>query len=344
MEKILTIVIPTYNMEEYIDKCLSSLVLHTGLEELEVIVVNDGSKDASLQIAQKYEKMFPQTFVVIDKDNGNYGSCINRGLDLARGKFFKILDADDSFDTESLGSFIEFLKGTDADLIMSDILIINQIQGLQQKVEYELPVGLSFTFDYFVNKNVPYMWMHAVTHLTEKMRRIRYHQREGISYTDKEFVYYPVAVSERVAYFPNVLYRYLIGRKGQTVDENIWVKNYWMEIEAIKTLLLQYKNHKDEVSDSARRFMELQGQLYIKSIYNVFLKKSRGALSIQELVNFDAWLEALDDKLYHCVDDEIETAQFHYIQEWRHYGNRMRAYLIHRYLHRVSFYLRTWHH
>ena len=94
MEKVLTVVIPTYNMERYLERCLSSLVISPGMmEELEVLVINDGSKDCSSEIGHSFEAQYPNTFRVIDKKNGNYGSCINRGLKEARGKYIKILDS-----------------------------------------------------------------------------------------------------------------------------------------------------------------------------------------------------------------------------------------------------------
>ena len=72
MQKILTIIIPTYNMEKYLHKCLNSLIVSDkSLEKLEVLIVNDGSKDSSSQIAHEYESKFPKTFRVIDKENGN---------------------------------------------------------------------------------------------------------------------------------------------------------------------------------------------------------------------------------------------------------------------------------
>lgn len=81
MEKILTIVIPTYNMQDYLRRCLDSLIVpEEQMKHLEVLVVNDGSKDNSSAIAHEYQDKYPDTFRVIDKENGNYGSCVNRGL------------------------------------------------------------------------------------------------------------------------------------------------------------------------------------------------------------------------------------------------------------------------
>ena len=85
MNKVISILIPTYNMEKYLGRCLDSLLIEE-IDIVEVIVINDGSKDRSSEIAHSYEERFPNSFVVIDKENGNYGSCINAGLSRASGK------------------------------------------------------------------------------------------------------------------------------------------------------------------------------------------------------------------------------------------------------------------
>ena len=96
--KILTIVVPSFNMEALLRKGLQSLLIEKNPQRLEVIVVNDGSTDQTLAIAKEFHSRFPQTFTFIDKENGNYGSCINAGLKIAQGKYIKILDADDYVD------------------------------------------------------------------------------------------------------------------------------------------------------------------------------------------------------------------------------------------------------
>ena len=120
MEKILTIVIPTYNMERYLEKCLTSLIIDDQdlMNQVEVLIVNDGSKDRSSEIAHSYQDKYSNTFRVIDKENGNYGSCVNRGLSEATGKYIKILDADDSFFKDGYVAYInklltiDFVKGS----------------------------------------------------------------------------------------------------------------------------------------------------------------------------------------------------------------------------------------
>ena len=96
MTKILSVIIPSYNMEDYLQKCLDSLILNDKkqMEMLDVLVINDGSTDATSSIAHRYQARYPGIFRVIDKGNGHYGSCVNRGLSEARGKYVKILDAE----------------------------------------------------------------------------------------------------------------------------------------------------------------------------------------------------------------------------------------------------------
>lgn len=123
MEKLLSVVVPTYNMEKLLNRCLDSLILPLQLMDLiEIIVVIDGATDHSSEIAHSYNKRFPSSFIVIDKENGNYGSCINAGLSKATGKYFRILDADDEFNTEE---FIKFIKAIENLKSNVDILITN---------------------------------------------------------------------------------------------------------------------------------------------------------------------------------------------------------------------------
>jgi len=105
--KVLTVLVPTYNVEKYLRRCLDSLLLPEVLEEIEVLVVNDGSKDGSADIARAYEKKYPQTVVFVDKENGGHGSTINVGIEKAQGTYFKVLDSDDWV---NIGDFIEFVK------------------------------------------------------------------------------------------------------------------------------------------------------------------------------------------------------------------------------------------
>lgn len=119
--KLLSIIIPTYNMEALLEKDLQSLVLPTRERrgQLDVIVVIDGGKDRSSAIAHSFADRYPETFRVLDKANGNYGSCINAALPLVRGKYVRVMDADDTYYTDNLPGYLDALESQDAELVLT---------------------------------------------------------------------------------------------------------------------------------------------------------------------------------------------------------------------------------
>ena len=118
--KSLTILIPVYNTEKYIKRCLDSLLVPEVLDDIEIIVVSDGSKDHSAEIVREYVERYPDTIILIDKENGGHGSTINAGIAAATGKYFRVLDSDDWFNTLEFAEFTARLRNEDADLVVCD--------------------------------------------------------------------------------------------------------------------------------------------------------------------------------------------------------------------------------
>ena len=116
MSKVLSVIIPSYNSRKWLKKCLESFVC-SALNDIEVIVVNDGSEDGSENIAVEFVNKYPSSFIFKNKENGGHGSAINEGVKLASGKYIKVIDADDWINTQSLPEFISTLKNTDADTV-----------------------------------------------------------------------------------------------------------------------------------------------------------------------------------------------------------------------------------
>ena len=222
MEKILTIVIPTYNMQDYLRRCLDSLIVpEEQMQRIEVLVVNDGSKDNSSAIAHEYQDKYPDTFRVIDKENGNYGSCVNRGLKEASGTYIKILDADDWFDKTILAQYVEFLKTLNVDLVLTDYQIVyensDKVISCLYSDQHITPNYILSVEKILSQKPIFYGQMHGFTYRTKLLKEINYRQTEGVSYTDQEFVDIPFTRVKSVYYFPNILYNYILGREGQTM-------------------------------------------------------------------------------------------------------------------------------
>lgn len=313
MEKILTLIIPTYNMEKYLSYCLDSLIVDIErMKALEVLVVNDGSQDDSLKIAREYECKYPQTFRVVDKENGNYGSCVNRGLKEAAGKYVKVLDADDSFDTDNFCCFLDFLQNTDADLVVSDFVVVDEDKNITRIFVHELPYGILSIDDVCTTKDFSHIQMHAVTYRRSILFNLSYKQTEGISYTDQEWVFTPMVGVKSVCHFKKCVYKYLVGREGQTMNPSIKAKRISHTCQCVYAMGRAYEQYKHSVSEQLRLYFH--GRLYymIKEVYvSCFLNYSDQNKMM--LKQFDATLRGISKEAYEVVG----SGKFNYIAFWR---------------------------
>ena len=197
-EKLLTVIVPSYNMEEYLTKCLESLLVPDLAlrQRLDVIVVNDGSKDRTSEIGHQFEHNNPGVVRVIDKPNGNYGSCINAALPEAQGRYVKILDADDTFDTPVFSRFLNFVATESSelspDVFVNDFVVVDGDGKEMHRHVFGKDGDTSFSLPYHDYRCGHSMWMHALAYRTALVRAIGYHQTEGISYTDQEWVVIPM--------------------------------------------------------------------------------------------------------------------------------------------------------
>jgi len=220
MEKQISIIIPTYNMETYIGKCLDSLLIPE-FDQIEVWVVNDGSKDSSSEIAHSYADRYPNSINVLDKPNGNYGSCINAALTLCTGRYIKILDADDTFDTDAFSQFVKKLSKCTEDIILTNYVEVDLDDNIIKvcKNEYGLRHNVTLSMCELTKKlKKNFIQMHRLAYSNNVFKRFHYHQSEGISYTDTQWSIIPLAYCLTLKQLDISVYRYLVGREGQTMD------------------------------------------------------------------------------------------------------------------------------
>lgn len=291
--KVLSIIIPMYNMENYIGKCLQSLldIPTECLESIDIIVVNDGSKDQSLRIATSYQKKYPEVIRVIDKENGNYGSCINAGLAKALGTYVKVLDSDDYFSSVGLSAILEKISSIPVmDMIITDFDIINANDEITNHVSFHLKKEKCLLFN-DIWKKISDIQMHAIIYRTELFKEINYHQTEGISYTDQEWCYYPMVKIQTIYYVNNVLYKYLLGREGQTMSENV-LKKKISNLEIVANKMLKHFSLLDKNKLSRERYLLLRKRILVryKDIYRLYLigfkKEEFDAKAFDELDSF----------------------------------------------------------
>lgn len=319
MSKIISIIIPTYNMEAYLEACLSSLLIPS-IDRIEVIVVNDGSRDHSLDIARSFAEKYPESFRVIDKANGNYGSCINVGLTAATGRYVKILDADDTFVTDNFERMVYAAENFDTDLIITDF-VKDYTGGEKQHISYKFPSNRILKFeDVCRDDDFRTLWMHAVAYKRENLLNIGYHQTEGISYTDQEWVFLPMTTVRTLYYLAIPVYNYLIGREGQTMAGEVYCRNFGQNITCTCTML-------DELAALTDISMDMRAVLHrklfgrIKLIYKNCLVRIRD-FDTSELMVLDDKIRTTSAELYHRSDKIILSKPLfccRYIHLWRHH-------------------------
>lgn len=254
MEKLLTIVVAAYNKEKELPKCLDSIIIEPKLMDLvEVFVINDGSRDNTLTIAKEYEEKYPGYIFAIDQTNGNYGKVMNHGLSLAKGKYFKTLDADDWYDTEAYSLFVKMLKDTDADMIVNQ-----RTEFLAETGKYQQLIPL-FDNDVVLNKdlnasevnweNGSIRWNLNVPHITYKTSLLKESGLkwiERISYTDTMFDFWPLRLVKTVRFVPLKVYVYMIGTDEQSMSPANIAKNFNHFYQVANAILDNFKANYDK--------------------------------------------------------------------------------------------------
>lgn len=275
-------------MELYLGRCLNSLAVPNILRA-EIIIVNDGSKDTTLQIANEFREKYPDSVTVIDKENGNYGSCINAGLRIASGKYVKVLDADDYFDAKVFNDYIEQLTTLDYDVVLTNF---NNVESETLKPYYgrdlrkvKFPEYQQVDFK-TASRLLDYPLMHLITYKRELLKKINYRQTEGVSYTDTEWCFIPFASAKSFTFLPVFLYQYIIGREGQTVSEESWLKSNSSYFKILHHMVEEYDQIIPRLNRSQIKYLES----YLNTVYLSVLQrnmKSKDACRIQEFKEFE---------------------------------------------------------
>lgn len=307
-------------MEKYLRTGLESLIISEGMERVEVLVVNDGSKDSSLKIALEYVDRYPMTFRVIDKPNGNYGSCINAALKIASGKYIKIMDADDSFISPNFESFVNELSRIDADLIFSDYIKYYSAEN-QEYFKFNIPAReVLKAVSYYQSNAFTEIQLPAITYKTELFKSINYHQTEGISYSDMEWCFTPMSQVESFYYYNEPVYSYLLGRDGQTMDTNIQIGRFSHVLKSLTTILNTYSIL--SLDNQTNEYLVKQILRHLLYVYRFYLVDHKD-IDRTDLRMFD---NILREKclLAYEISGKFEYRNripYHYVAEWRNGNN-----------------------
>ncbi len=246
MNKLLTIVVPVYKVEPYINKCLDSCVLADEklMSQLEVIIVNDGTPDNSAEMSREYVKRYPQTFRQIDKENGGHGSAWNVGLKEATGKYLRFLDSDDWL--TNLDKLMDKLTETDADLVFTNERVWdNDVLAREEiccKVFSQLRPVAKIDLD-FLFGDIRTIGFRKCTYKTTIFKSIQPLFREHVSYDDTILYVAPLFSADNFIAYDFVVYNLLRGREEQSMNINTIKKRAKHVLVAYQDLTNFIKNH-----------------------------------------------------------------------------------------------------
>lgn len=240
-ETIISVCIPSYNVEMYLDSCLKTLLENPLAQKTELLVIDDGSVDYTAKIADNYEMNYPQIVKVIHKENAGHGSAINKALEVATGSYFMVVDGDDWVDGAEFGRLIYDISigKIESDLISSNYLEVNTEtkQTIERKQIIEPLYFKKMNFD---DLDTDYMYFTLASSLfkTNILRKIGVPFQENTFYVDMEYILFPIPYINSVTFVDYSIYRYRVGNIGQSVHLPNMVRHYDHHMRVMKSVIL----------------------------------------------------------------------------------------------------------
>lgn len=223
--KYISFVVPCYNSEEYMEKCIKSLLI--GKDDVEIIIIDDGSKDNTGKIADKYQKKYPNIVKAIHQENGGHGEGINVGLKHATGKYFKVVDSDDWLDEDAYKKLLKEIKHIDTDLVVCNYVYTYTDGRSDQVISFAnvYDEGRVLTWDDIHKFSLTqYPSLHSMMYKKSVLDKSNIDLPKHVFYEDNLFIYLPLVNTKTIYYLDLDLYRYYIGRADQSVQESQMIK------------------------------------------------------------------------------------------------------------------------
>jgi len=253
MKKILSVSVAAYNLEDLISENLESWINVDVMDKIEVLIIDDGSKDNTAKIVEQYEKKYPQTFKLIKQKNSGPGSTVNSGIKHASGKYFRMVDGDDWVRTENLAEYIMKLENTDADIVLTNYEIYdNSAKQIIENKKTHITPGEKYNFDDVSSKIKPQM--HNVTYKTKILKDNNIILDNGF-YTDVEYLLLPLKYIKSIIYYDIEIYVYRIGQANQSVSISSMQKNIDMHKIVLNRMIQYFEENKEEISKEKKEYL-----------------------------------------------------------------------------------------
>jgi glycosyltransferase involved in cell wall biosynthesis len=275
-----------------------------GGDDVEIIIVNDGSKDRTSEIAHEYMEKYPNIIKAVDKENGGHGDAVNYGLSHATGKYFKVVDSDDWVDADSLHKILELLHRLEEDGNEVDMLISNYVyekEGAAHKkcIHYRnvLPKNKIFRWEDVGRFRIDqYILMHSVIYRTDLLKLIQLQLPKHTFYVDNIYVYYPLPHVRKIYYLDVDFYRYYIGREDQSVNEKIMISRIDQQIFVTKSMIDMY-DLKTIDNKKLRQYMTNYLAIMM-TVSSILLIRSKSEENLEKKKELWSYLKKKDMKTY----------------------------------------------
>lgn len=312
MGKILTISIAAYNVEKYLEQTLHSLHDKRFIDDIEVLIIDDGSTDHTKDIALKYQNIAPNSYIYISKKNGGHGSTINKGIELASGKYFRVIDGDDWVDTDAFAKFINKLKNTDVDMVLTKHkTVCGEKETLMENVK-NMDEGKVYSWSDKLDIN--YITLHMMTIKTELLKKQHVHITEKCFYVDIEFIIWAIYLSKSITYWELPVYLYRIGNANQSINKKNMLKNVEMQKLVSYKLISLFEQFKasGELSDVKEDVILRRITKSIGSTIRTYLLMDNVYEAKKEIMDFDKEVKKMSIYLYDCLG---ENKFFYFIRK-----------------------------
>lgn len=300
--KVLSVAIPCYNSEEYMARAVDSLL--PGGEDIEIIIVNDGSSDRTREIAEEYERKYPTIIKVVNQENGGHGEAVNTGLHHASGVYFKVVDSDDWVEEQALSQILEKLRefvesGERIDMLISNYVYEKLEMKKQKVIDYrsclpiDRPFGWAEVGHFRSSQNI---LMHSVIYRTKLLRDCGLELPKHTFYVDNIFVYQPLPAVSKLYYLDVDFYRYYIGREDQSVNENVMMGRIDQQIKVTKIMIDSHDLTKIR-RKQLRKYMA-KYLVMMMTVSSVFLIKMNTPESLAKKEELWQYLKKKNERMY----------------------------------------------
>ena len=306
MNKLLTFSIAAYNVEKTLPKLMDSLLAIQARDKIEILIVNDGSTDQTLEISESYKRDNLDCVKVINKENGGHGSTINVGIKNATGKFFRPIDGDDWIDTGNMDKLIAKLNDVDSDIVLTNFYKCHEdsdgqdIFRYELASSYELESGKTYELNGVV-ANISTMRYHTMMYRTDLLRDNNVKLSEHCFYVDTELNLLPLIYVKDITYFNYPIYCYRYGCAEQSVSRTSRQKHIGDSKKVAERLLAFYRDNKAGLAPGLRQYLKNGARgicmwHYVGLTYFGPNKANRRALA-----DFDNYVYSVDPEIHRAM-------------------------------------------